>query len=94
MKELDEMDWPAVVDLVRGAGRSEIERLALAFGWITSRYLERARQEIELLRAIPDEETLVKEQIKTSTIEHTRQIFQRCYQLVTGRRAWDEQDDF
>ncbi len=68
----------------------EIEKLAQAFQWITGRYIEFGEQEIELLRAMQDKETLVKEQIKLSTIKHTRSVFYDCYRRATGRRPWDE----
>lgn len=68
----------------------EIERLAQAFDWVTGRYIEHSQQEIELLRALQDKESLVKEQIKLEMMKHVRSMFHTCYKRVTGRRAWDE----
>ncbi len=81
---MDELDAIFKSDL------SEIEKLAQAFEWITGRHIEFGAQEIELLRAMQDKEALVKEQIKLSTIKHTRSVFCDCYQRATGRRPWDE----
>jgi hypothetical protein len=68
----------------------EVEKLAQAFDWITSRIVEHGRLEVELARVMQDRESLVKEQIKLSVMEHARQIFQQCHVMVTGRRAWDD----
>ncbi len=70
--------------------QAELEKLAQAFEWITSQHIKYGEQEIELCRAMQDKETLVKEQIKLSTIKYTRGVFSDCYQRATGRRAWDE----
>lgn len=68
----------------------DIEKLAQAFALITGRYVEHAANEIELARAMQDQESLVKEQIKLGMMRHARSIFQDCYRAVTGRKAWDE----
>ena len=68
----------------------EVEKLAQAFDWITGRMVEHGRLQVELARVMQDRESLVKEQIKLSVMEHARQIFQQCHVLVTGRRACDE----
>lgn len=71
----------------------EVEKLAQAFDRITSRYIECAQQEIELTRAMQDKQALVKEQIKLGMLEHVRGMFHDCYKRVTGRKAWDEQNN-
>jgi hypothetical protein len=68
----------------------EIDKLAQAFRLITDSAVEHALYEIELARAMKDQETVVKQQIKMETIKHARTILQDCYMLVTRRRAWDE----
>ena len=68
----------------------EVEKLAQAFDWITGRIIEHGQLEVELARVTQDRESLVKEQIKLSVMEHARKIFQQCHVLVTGRRAWDD----
>lgn len=70
----------------------EIERLALAFHWITGKYVDQAGREIETLKALGDHDGLVREQVKVSMMKHARSIFQQCYLRVTGRKAWDDQD--
>jgi hypothetical protein len=68
----------------------DIEKLAQSFGWIASRNIERTGHEIELARAMGDQELVVREQIKMEMMKHARSIFQDCYQRVTRKRAWDE----
>jgi hypothetical protein len=69
---------------------AEIEKLAQAFAWVTGRIIERAHEEIELAQTMHDEETVIKEQIKMSTLKHAREVFEFCYIRATGRRPWDE----
>ncbi|MBM3316707.1 MAG: hypothetical protein FJY75_02535 [Candidatus Eisenbacteria bacterium] len=78
----DDLAWAELLDQIRRGERSELERLALAFEWITDRQLAQGRLELERLRAIPDEPARLKEQIKLSTIEHCRAIFRRCRRLA------------
>lgn len=68
----------------------DIEKLAKAFGWITSGYVERGEDEIELARAMGDQEAVIREQIKLEMMKHARSIFQDVYRRVTRRSAWDE----
>jgi hypothetical protein len=78
------------LDKIFRSNLTEIEKLAQAFDWVTGRHIEHGEHEIELLRAMQDQDMLVKEQIKLSTIKYTRSVFQDCYRRATGRRAWDE----
>ena len=42
--------------------------------------------------ALGDRDRLVKEQIKASTLRHTREIFNDCYFRATGKKAWDDEN--
>jgi hypothetical protein len=68
----------------------EVEKLAQAFDRLTRRYIENAHNEAELLRALGDEQDLIKERIKAGVMENARSIFQDCYRVITGRSAWHE----
>jgi hypothetical protein len=57
----------------------EMEKLKQSFHWLTSRIIQQSENEMELLRALSDQESLVKEQIKVSTIKYTQGIFEQCY---------------
>jgi len=68
----------------------EVRKLARAFGWVTDRAITSAEKEVEAARALHDEESAVKQQVKMETIRHARTIFEECYLLATGKKAWDE----
>ncbi len=68
----------------------EIEKLSQSFDLITQMILKHSDHEIELLRALNDRENLIKEQIKNGSVKHIRSVFEHCYLLSTGRKAWDE----
>lgn len=83
-------DWRQVAAELRESGRPEIEKLAYAFGWITDRMIEQGIEDIQLARALRDEDSVVKNQIKTEVTRHARDIFAHCHMLATGRKVWDE----
>lgn len=68
----------------------ELEKVRRAFDRITGFIVSHARNEVELARAMQDREEVVKTQIKMSTIESARGIFDMCYRRATGRRVWDD----
>lgn len=64
----------------------EVEKVARAYQWIITDQMAYSRNEIELLKALGDQENLVKEQIKLGMFEYTSGIFAFCYQQATGRK--------
>jgi len=86
----NEVDFSALIQTLKAADLPDVDKLARAFAWITGQYIEHYQREVELLRAIQDRETLVKEQIKLEMMKHTRQIFRACYRLLLAKEAWDE----
>jgi hypothetical protein len=70
----------------------DLEKMRQGFDWVISMYLAESQREQEVLRALGDRETLVKEQIKASTLRHARQIFNDCYFRATGRSAWNDEN--
>jgi hypothetical protein len=71
----------------------DTEKLARAFAAITAKVSDSARRDIELSLAMGDREAKVKHQVRLETMETARKIFRGCYLQVTGRKAWDEQDE-
>lgn len=74
---------------------TDMERLVAAFGFATESFVVQSGRDLELARAMGDQETAVKEQIKSSVMLSAREIFEFCYLNVTGTRKgiWDEQDE-
>ena len=66
---------------------SEADKIARAFHFIINSIETHTNNEIELLKAMNDRETLVKEQIKLSTVKHVRDIFNMAYLKATGKRS-------
>ena len=86
----DDSEWAAMAKEVRDSSLPEVEKLARAFGWVTARIVAYAEREVEAARALRDEESAIKQQVKMETVRHARSIFEECYLLATGRKAWDE----
>ena len=83
----DFFDW---IREIQRSDQPEIDKLKAVFGHITAWIIEFADKEIELARAMQDDETLVKVQVKMETMKTARRIFGRGYQIATGKKAWDE----
>lgn len=63
----------------------DIEKLTQAYRFIIKEQIAIARREIELQKAIGDQEKMIKEKIKMGAIEYSASIFAFCYLKVTGR---------
>ncbi|MFZ1401416.1 MAG: hypothetical protein WAS33_31210 [Candidatus Promineifilaceae bacterium] len=70
---------------------SEADKIAKAFHMIIHTIESHANNEIELRKAMNDRETMVKEQIKLSSIQHARGIFNMVYLRATGKRSWNDE---
>jgi hypothetical protein len=67
----------------------ETEKLARAFFSVLHQSDVHSRNEIELLKALGDDQALLKEQIKQETLKHSGEILAFCYYRVTGRMLSD-----
>ena len=66
----------------------QIDKLAQAFDVITSMYVDIYANQADLLRAVKDQDALVKEQIKLELMKFSRVLFADTFFRVTGRRPW------
>jgi hypothetical protein len=72
--------------------QGEMEKMAAAFEAMTAAFIAQSKRELELARALGDEDTAVKEYIKAGVMAQARVIFAEQYARVSGRREvlWDE----
>jgi hypothetical protein len=78
------------VNAIVGSDLPDIDKLKKGFGLVTERIIDQAEKEIELARAMHDREERIKLQIKMSTMNAAREVFDMWYTWITGRRAWNE----
>ena len=69
----------------------EADKIVHWFDHVISQMVSHAEKEIELLRALCDEESVVKEQIKMETLKFAHGVLGDCYQRATGRKAQDDE---
>ena len=67
----------------------DIDKLVKAFNCIMLMYEASSKAEIELCKVLGDDQALVKEQIKQSTLQHSQDILTFCYTRITGRKPSD-----
>ena len=84
------LSYKEELDAIIGADLPEMDKLAAAFGGLTSFVVEVTEKEIELARALGDRQEVIKQQIKMETIKSARYMFRTIFWQVTGRWAWDE----
>ena len=85
-----EDELPSVFRKIKESDLPEEEKVAKAFDWMTRRALAYTEKEIELTRAMKDEEALIRKQIQLEMTKTIRSMFQDCFRAVLGRKAWDE----
>jgi hypothetical protein len=78
------------VNKIVNSDRPDIVKLVLSFDEIAGQIIANSRHEIEVRRALHDQEGVIREQIKMETLKHAHSILQDCYQMITGKRGWDE----
>lgn len=83
-------DTMAAYQEVMRSDRAELDKVAAAFELVTDFYIRHGENEIELRRAMNDRDTMIKEQIKVSTVKSMRSVFADAYQAATGRKVWYE----
>jgi hypothetical protein len=68
----------------------ELEKLVQGFKWATDQVIQYSEAELEVLKALDDQDGLVKAQVKVSTLKFAQRAFYENYLLATGRKAWNE----
>ena len=79
------------LETILSSPQTELEKLVQAFQAVSGSFIEHEKREIEVLRALGDQDQAIKEQIKLGVMETARQMFQYCHYRVTGKQAWHEQ---
>ena len=79
-------DTMKVYQAIMQSDLAAVEKVKEAFTLVTNFYIEHGELEIELLRAMNDQENLVKEQIKVSTMRSAQGILSDAYRQATGSR--------
>lgn len=87
---LTDGELPSIFRKIKESDLPDDEKVAKAFDWITRRALAYTEKEIELTRAMKDEEALIREQIKYEMTKTVRTMFQDCFKAILGKKAWDE----
>ena len=76
--------------IFEGEGNA-LDKVSAAFHFVLDRQMIESAREMEVLRAIGNQEGLIKEQIKHSTIQHVRDSFNECYFRAVGK-SWTQQE--
>jgi hypothetical protein len=87
-----EIDFFDLARQIKRSDLSELDKVTKLFGHITGSIIEHSRAEMELARAMYDKESLIKHQVKLETLKYARGVFAECYNMMSGREAWDGEE--
>ena len=80
-------DFAETIKAIKQADLPDAEKLIRAFASTTDQVIKLYEQDVELARAIQDNDLLVKNQIKLEVMKSARAIFAICYTGVLDRSA-------
>jgi len=90
IKRENARDWLALIESLKSSDMGEIDQVAKAYKWILDRHIEQGKNQIELARAMKDQETVIREQIKMETIKYAAKSFDDCVAVLLGRKIGDD----
>ncbi|NUM45817.1 MAG: hypothetical protein HUU38_14025 [Anaerolineales bacterium] len=70
---------PPEFDAILASDLPDLEKLTQAYQFILKEQIAIAQREIELQKALGDQEKMIKEKIKKGTIEYSASIFSFCF---------------
>jgi hypothetical protein len=86
----EKLNWLELVDSLKASDLPDLDKVAAAFDFVINEHVEHIQHDIELARAMKDQEAVIREQIKHETIKYARKVFSDCCTIFVGRRALDE----
>ena len=86
----DAKEWWALVDELRESNLAHVDKVLRAFNFATDQLIAHGQHEIELSRAMKDQESVIRGQIKTETLKYSQKTLRDCYILFVGRDYDDE----
>jgi len=84
------IDLSPQIEEIMAVELSDIEKLSQAYVLIISQHIEICKREIEVCKALGNQEGMIKEQIKANTMEYTLDMFRQLHLRVTGRKVSNE----
>lgn len=70
--------------------RNDLQKVTEAFDYVTRIIISQSEKDIELNRALGDQQAVIREQIKQSTLIHARSILNLCHMRATGKEVFNE----
>ena len=61
---------------------TQVDKLRAAFSRITDQMVEHSIRDIEIKRALGDQEAVIREQIKMESLKYAQNLLAECYQVI------------
>ena len=76
--------------IIADTENDDLTKVMAAFDYVTQLIITQSEKDIEIDRAMGDQQAVVREQIKMSTLIHARSILNWTHSRVTGSEVYDE----
>jgi hypothetical protein len=83
-------DAPAFNAIFAETDKNALEQITAGFDYVTRLIIEQCDRDIEVNRALGDQQAVIREQIKRQTIIHARGILNTCHLYATRQEVFDE----
>ena len=83
-------DTPSFNALFANNDKTPLEQITAGFDYVTRMIIEQCDRDIEVNRALGDQQAVIREQIKRQTIIHARGILNTCHVYATRQEVYDE----
>lgn len=93
MQKEQQGDTMAQYKAIMTSALPDVDKVKEAFALITGVIIQQGEWEIEALRAMNDQEKVIKEQIKVGTVRLVRGIFADAYRQAMGCKPWEDADE-
>lgn len=84
-KRLAQLEWQAYLEKLQEADLPESEKLLQAYDFIVDQHVASGMREIELARAMKDQETVIREQIKMDTLKYASKTLHDIHRIINRR---------
>ena len=83
-------DSPGFTAIFADSDHTPLQQITAGFDYATRLIIEQCDRDIEVNRALGDQQAVIREQIKRQTIIHARGILNTCHVYATRQEVYDE----
>jgi len=79
-----QIQWQELVDELQASDLPDVEKILQAYDFIVDQHIDHCLHEIELARAMQDNESVIREQIKMETLKFSQKRLRELQMIFSG----------